>query len=128
MPQETSDTLRDHLANERTFLAWVRTSLGIMAFGFVVEKFSLFIKEISSYLGKQHLNSSIPQQGLSPIFGIALIASGAIICLLAFMKYKIIERQIVSGSYKISDKLNVFLTASILLIGVLLVIYLALSV
>ena len=34
----------DHMANERTFLAWVRTSIAIMAFGFVVEKFALFIK------------------------------------------------------------------------------------
>ena len=33
----------DHLANERTFLAWIRTSIGIMAFGFVVVKFSLFL-------------------------------------------------------------------------------------
>ena len=33
----------DHLANERTYLAWVRTGVGIMAFGFVVVKFSLFL-------------------------------------------------------------------------------------
>ena len=32
---------RVHMANERTFLAWIRTSIGIMAFGFVVEKFAL---------------------------------------------------------------------------------------
>ena len=30
---------RVHMANERTFLAWIRTSIGIMAFGFVIEKF-----------------------------------------------------------------------------------------
>jgi putative membrane protein len=33
------DTSREHLANERTFLAWIRTSIGIMAFGFVVVKY-----------------------------------------------------------------------------------------
>jgi uncharacterized membrane protein YidH (DUF202 family) len=38
---------RDHMANERTFLAWIRTSLGIMAFGFVVEKFSFFLKQVT---------------------------------------------------------------------------------
>ncbi|MFZ6006727.1 MAG: YidH family protein, partial [Nitrospirota bacterium] len=38
---------RVHMANERTFLAWIRTSIGIMAFGFVVEKFALFVKQIS---------------------------------------------------------------------------------
>lgn len=35
---------RDHMANERTFLAWIRTSIGIMAFGFVVEKFALKLR------------------------------------------------------------------------------------
>ena len=37
---------RVHIANERTFLAWIRTSIGVMAFGFVVEKFALFIKQM----------------------------------------------------------------------------------
>ena len=39
--------VKDHMANERTFLAWIRTSIGIMAFGFVVEKFALFIDKLS---------------------------------------------------------------------------------
>jgi putative membrane protein len=33
----------DHAANERTFLAWVRTGIAVIAFGFVVEKFNLFV-------------------------------------------------------------------------------------
>lgn len=44
---------RVHMANERTFLAWIRTSVAIMAFGFVVEKFSLFVKQMAYYLGKE---------------------------------------------------------------------------
>ena len=39
---EPNSNCREHLANERTFLAWVRTSIAIIAFGFVIEKFSLF--------------------------------------------------------------------------------------
>lgn len=34
----------DHAANERTFLAWVRTAIAVMAFGFVIEKFDLFLQ------------------------------------------------------------------------------------
>jgi putative membrane protein len=34
----------DHAANERTFLAWVRTAIAVMAFGFLVEKFDLFLE------------------------------------------------------------------------------------
>jgi Domain of unknown function (DUF202) len=48
---------RVHMANERTFLAWIRTSIGIMAFGFVVEKFALFIKQMSIVLGKSNIES-----------------------------------------------------------------------
>ena len=54
----TSSHARDHMANERTFLAWIRTSIGIMAFGFVVEKFALFIKQIALLLGKSHSQMS----------------------------------------------------------------------
>ena len=38
----------DHAANERTFLAWVRTAIAVMAFGFIIEKFDLFIKFAAS--------------------------------------------------------------------------------
>ena len=45
MPEDGK--ISDHLANERTFLAWIRTSVGLMGFGFVVVKFSIFLKQIS---------------------------------------------------------------------------------
>jgi len=49
----------DHAANERTFLAWVRTGIAVVAFGFVVEKFNLFIATIaSSALGEEARRSS----------------------------------------------------------------------
>jgi putative membrane protein len=38
----------DHAANERTYLAWVRTGIAIIAFGFVIEKFNLFMLTIAS--------------------------------------------------------------------------------
>jgi putative membrane protein len=43
---ETSATLRTHMANERTFLAWCRTSISLIVFGFVVEKFNLIFTEV----------------------------------------------------------------------------------
>lgn len=38
----------DHAANERTFLAWMRTGIAVIAFGFVVEKFNLFVLTLGS--------------------------------------------------------------------------------
>jgi putative membrane protein len=53
---------RVHMANERTFLAWIRTSIGIMAFGFVVEKFALFIKLMSLIFGKATIDDPVKSQ------------------------------------------------------------------
>lgn len=123
-----SSHARDHMANERTFLAWIRTSIGIMAFGFVVEKFALFIKQIALVLGTSHSqvlpNTSHSLQGYSSIFGVFLVALGVLICLLAFIKYKNVEKQIEGDTYQPSMLLNVILTLSVLLIGVFLVFYL----
>jgi putative membrane protein len=50
----------DHSANERTFLAWVRTAIAVMAFGFLVEKFDLFLEVAAPSLAGRTL--SLPGQ------------------------------------------------------------------
>lgn len=118
---------RDYLANERTFLAWVRTSIGIMAFGFVVEKFTLFIKQIALFLGSGHVPIA-PIQGYSSIFGACLVGFGVLICLLAFIKYKNVEKQIDENTYQPSAWLSVMVTLAVILIGIFLVVYLNTSI
>ena len=54
MQPDKPKNLNDHLANERTFLAWLRTGIGVMVFGFVVVKFSLFLKQFLHMFGKQN--------------------------------------------------------------------------
>jgi len=113
------------MANERTFLAWIRTSIGIMAFGFVVEKFDLFVKQLSYFLGKE---ITPPSHGYSSIFSILLVALGALMGALSFIRYKKIERQIDEDTYKPSLILDILLAISVLVIGIFLVIYLIHSV
>ena len=50
---------RDHAANERTFLAWVRTGIAVIAFGLVIERFNLFVLTLasSSLSGALHLST-----------------------------------------------------------------------
>ena len=116
------ETAREHLANERTLLAWIRTSIGIMAFGFVVVKFSLFIKQISLLLGK---NADIPtQHGYSSVVGILLVAVGAITMLLSYIKFKQNEKQLNNQTFKSSSKLVLFLIIIILVISILLILFL----
>jgi putative membrane protein len=127
--QQEQDTLRAkvrdrrvHMANERTFLAWIRTSISIMAFGFVVEKFSLFVKQFSFYLGKEA--APPPAPGYTSIFGIVLIGLGALMGVLAFFRYKVVQRQIEEDTYAPSRLLGILLTLSIVVIGLFLVLYL----
>lgn len=115
----------DHLANERTFLAWVRTSIGIMAFGFVVVKFSLFVKQISLLLGKENI---IHSKGYSGIMGIVLVAVGTVTAVLSYIRYKRTESQLNEGYYKHSSLLLTLLTAFIFLVSVFLIVYLIKSV
>ncbi len=115
---------RDHMANERTFLAWVRTSIGIMAFGFVVEKFALFMKRLPFLLGETKAFSPPPSSlGYSTVFGIILVAMGALMGLLAFVRYKKVEREINEDSYQPSTILDILVTIGILTIGIFLVFY-----
>ena len=116
---------RVHMANERTFLAWIRTSIGIMAFGFVVEKFALFMKQMSIILGKSTFENTMPpSHGYSSIIGIFLVGLGTLLVLLAFVRYKKVERQIVSDTFQPSSILDIILTIAILAVGIFLVTYL----
>jgi putative membrane protein len=114
------------MANERTFLAWVRTSIGIMAFGFVVERFALFMKQFALLIG----NAGVPvaqvpvSRGYAAVFGIVLVGLGAVMGLLSFVRFKKVERQIDEDTYQPSRILDVLLILSVFAIGVSLIVYL----
>lgn len=117
---------RVHMANERTFLAWVRTSIGIMAFGFVVERFALFMKQFSLLIGNAAVPAAQapPSRGYAVVFGIVLVGLGALMGLLSFVRFKKVERQIDEDTYQSSRILDVLLILSVLAIGVSLIVYL----
>ena len=102
----------------------MRTSVGIMAFGFVVVKFSLFVKQISLILGREHI---ILNKGYSAIAGITLVAVGTVTTVLSYIRYKQTEKQMREGNYNHSSILIWVLTAFIFLVSVLLIAYLVQS-
>ena len=122
---KTKGNTTDHLANERTYLAWMRTSIGIMAFGFVVVKFSLFVKRISLLFGKPE--EIIPNRGYSAIVGIVLVFVGTITTILSYIRYRQSEKQIREGAYVHSTLLITIISVFILIVSVLLIIYLITS-
>lgn len=114
------DRSREHLANERTFLAWIRTSIALMGFGFVIVKFTLFLKQLSLLLE----TSVVPSKGYSSIVGVVMVAIGVIIAFLAFLQYKTNEKQLKNNYYVSSSMLSLLITLIIILGGVFLVFYL----
>ncbi len=116
-------SVTDYLANERTFLAWIRTCIGIMAFGFLIERFALFLTQLSVILlANDHPNTiRLIDPHHASIFGIVLIGVGAIFTLLSFWKYNQSRKQIKEGKFSSHPYLEGFLTVIIFIVGVVLI-------
>lgn len=71
------------LASERTLLAWVRTGLGLMGFGFVVARFGLFLRELE----EARQVPTHPSMGLSLPIGVALVVLGVAATLLGSVQH-----------------------------------------
>ncbi|MBA3602747.1 MAG: DUF202 domain-containing protein [Parachlamydiaceae bacterium] len=128
MGNSKNDNTNNQLANNRTFLSWVRTSIGVMAFGFVIERFNLFIMQISHVLTKfdpsQDVFKSFVPNGNSSFLGALLVLVGVAICLLAFIQFLQDQKKIAAENYYPSNWLYALLTATILVVGIFLVFYL----
>lgn len=81
-----------HSANERTFLAWVRTSIAVIAFGFLVERFDLFLAFAEPEASKNRLVVSRGEFG--HIAGLGLIVLGILMILVAAYRFVRIAREI----------------------------------
>ncbi|MGQ9756232.1 MAG: YidH family protein [Desulfotomaculales bacterium] len=112
--------IREHLANERTFLAWVRTGIAILALGFVFERFSVFVDLI-----KRARTTDRVAPDLTRIVGLGLIVLAALIIFLAASRFKITERQIARGSYRPSLVIDYVLAGFLILVALLAIFYLA---
>jgi putative membrane protein len=75
----------DHAANERTFLAWVRTAIAVMAFGFLVEKFDLFLQIARASLAVRPVG--LPPSGFGEAAGLGLMVFGLAIVVVATFRF-----------------------------------------
>lgn len=118
--QSHSTVSREVLTAERTFLAWIRTSIALMGFGFVIVKFTIFLKEISAYLDNEHASST----GYSTMVGIAMVALGVVIALMAYYQYTRTKQLLIRQQYQSATFLPLFIASIILVGGGILTIYL----
>ncbi len=112
----------DYLAAERTFLAWIRTGLALMGFGFVVARFGLFLQEIHVVAP----DVPAPRHGLSIWFGNALIAAGVVMDVFAAWHHVRLVSQLNRGETEFTKPSAgaIALAAFLAAVGIAMVIYL----
>ena len=81
----------DHTANERTYLSWITTSIAIMAFGFVIERFDIFISYIGKVLGEPAYAKSYFYANL---VGTGLLVLAVVIVLFSTFRFFMYKRAI----------------------------------
>ena len=111
---------RVHFAAERTFLAWIRTGLALMGFGFVVARFGLFLKEMSGHA------PGVKSYGFSLWAGSAMVLLGAMVNLAAVARHLEVIKRLNRGESVMTEPSLIAITVGILLglVGIGMVIFL----
>jgi putative membrane protein len=118
----------DHAANERTFLAWVRTAIAVMAFGFLVERFDLFLEVASRSLAERFISPR--GLALGNVAGLLLILLGGATMVLAALRFRRTALAISSEDQRpgTGDRMDLLLVGMLTLLGAALFAYLTYTV
>ncbi len=102
----------EYLANERTFLAWLRTSIAILSLGFALAKFSVWMRELGLEIHRpfREAETSVPM-------GEALMALGGLLTLLSAWHYHAINRAIEEDRVRPNRALIALITAAVVLLA-----------
>ena len=121
--QDSATDPRIYMAAERTFLAWIRTGIAFMGFGFVVARFGLFLREIAV---SNNVAAAQPSNGFSLPVGVALIVMGIVVNIVAAIRHHRYIKALDRGQFRQSYGSGfAFLMAGLLaIIGVAVAVYL----
>ena len=113
LTRRTESAVRDHLANERTLLAWVRTALTIVGLGFLISR--LLVTEQGS------------PKPIAEVIGVALILLGGGAAVLSAVRFRRIQREIDEASFHPTSRLDLSLAGGVALAALVLAVYLVLT-
>jgi putative membrane protein len=109
----------DHLANERTFLAWVRTSISVIVFGFVVAKFGITLREFLRVQDKAG-----QQSGMSLAIGMAFMLFGIFMAVASLARYHKTRQRLEEGKFEPASAIITVLGTVTAIFGTILIAYL----
>ncbi len=121
---ESTEDPRTYFAAERTFLAWIRTGLGLMGVGFAVARFGLFLRQMR----ESQVHAAASSTGLSVVSGVALVALGVAVNVVAVAHHVRTVRELRSGTW-VAGRVStdaVVLAVVLALMGVAMGVYLLL--
>ena len=120
MAETASDNrARDHLANERTFLAWVRTGAAIVVFGFAIGRFAIAMRQLTALQGHP-----VRTTGISVWMGSGAIVAGVALVVAGLMRYRKTRAQLDSGTFEPAGFVVDLITILTVLFGLALAAYL----
>lgn len=111
------DRQREHQANERTFLAWLRTSIALIGFGFAIARFGIFLRQLNIALTQQE--PPVNPLSNSENLGLALVIFGISIIALAAWRYNQVFWQIELGDYRPNRLIVWIMTGVVIILGFL---------
>jgi putative membrane protein len=110
---------RDHLANERTFLAWVRTGAAIVVFGFAIGRFSIAMRQLTALEGH-----SAQTAGMSVWMGSSAILAGVGLVVAGLVRYRKTRVQLDAGTFEPAGIVLDLITVLMVVFGLVLAGYL----
>ena len=115
----------DHAANERTFLAWVRTAIAVMAFGFLIEKFDVFLAIAGSSLTNHAF--VLPGRDIGNIAGLVFIILGTGMVIVSALRFLTLARDIDRPELRLGtgSRLDMALAVLLALLGLAVFLYMS---
>lgn len=124
-----NDRSTQFMANERTFLAWLRTSIAIIGLGFVVARFSLFLREFGLVMTKSggQILQDASVHSPSSLLGLSMVGLGVLLIVYALYNYRK-SHDIIAGGGTYVSRHSIMYVGSIGLVifGVIVLAYLLL--
>jgi len=124
--EDGSERLQQYLANQRTFLSWVRTSIALIGLGFAIERFSIFLQQFRLIADPDTAGNaaSATAHEYSALVGIGMIVVGTGLVIYALKNYLDSNKTIASGRYMPKNAIVYTASATIMGLGIIMIIFL----
>jgi putative membrane protein len=125
--EDSSGRLQQYLANQRTFLSWVRTSIALIGLGFAIERFSLFLQQFRLIADPDtagNAAASATAHEYSALVGIGMIVVGIGLIIYALKNYLDSNKTIASRRYMPKNTIVYTASATIMGLGIIMIIFL----